>query len=200
MRSETTNVLLDGAANNDEFVAAFGQSIPMDSMQEFSLLTSDYTAEYGRVGGGVVNLTTKSGSNDFHGTAYEYSRVFPLGGERLLQQRLWPCKGIYDRNEFGYSVGGPIKKNKLFFFQSTEWTRVRSSSPEINYVVDPALLALTSPVTQNFFSQRGTKLVSSASTLGGAYAWQLGCARQRSLWGRNCAGSLRQNPHGHQDV
>ena len=165
MRSETTNVLLDGAANNDEFVATYGQAIPMDSMQEFNLLTSDYTAEYGRVGGGVVNVTTKSGSNDFHGSAYEISRVSDLASNDFFNNAYGLAKGIYDRNEFGYSVGGPIKKNKLFFFQSTEWTRVRSSEPEISYVVDPALIALSASATQNFYSQRGTKLVSNASTL-----------------------------------
>jgi hypothetical protein len=166
MRSETTNVLLDGASNNDEFVAAYGQAIPMDSMQEFSLLTSDYTAEYGRVGGGVVNVTTKAGTNDFHGSAYEYGRYSHLASNDFYNNAYGLAKGIYDRNEFGYSIGGPIKKNKLFFFQSTEWTRVRSSEPEVNYVVDPALVALASSATQGFYSSRGSKLVSNASTIG----------------------------------
>jgi hypothetical protein len=166
MRSETTNVLLDGAANNDEFDASYGQAIPMDSMQEFSLLTSGYTAEYGRVGGGVVNVTTKSGTNDFHGSAYEIGRYSHLASNDFFNNAYGLAKGIYDRNEFGYSIGGPIKKNKLYFFQSTEWTRVRSSEPEVNYVVDPALLALSSSATQSFYSTRGSKLVSNASRLG----------------------------------
>jgi len=163
MRSETTNVLLDGASNNDEFVAARGQAIPIDSVQEFNFLTSDFTAEYGRVGGGVVNLTTKSGTNDFHGSVYEYNRISDLASNSFYNNANTLAKGIYARNEFGYSVGGPVKKDKLYFFQSTEWTRVRSSSPSINYIVDPALVALSAPATQNFYATRGAKLVPGAT-------------------------------------
>jgi len=165
MRSETTNVLLDGASNNDEFTASYGQSIPIDSVQEYNLLTSDYTAEYGRVGGGVVNLTTKSGTNDFHGSAYEYNRVSGLASNDFYNNAYSIPKGIYDRNEFGYSIGGPVKKDKLYFFQSTEWTRVRSSSPQIAFVADPSLVALAAAATKGFFSARGSSLVPGASTL-----------------------------------
>lgn len=165
MRSETTNILLDGASNNDEFTATTGQAVPLDSVQEYNLLTSDFTAEYGRVGGGVVNLTTKSGTNDFHGSAYEYNRVSALASNDFSNNAYGLNKGIYDRNEFGYSVGGPVKKDKLYFFQSTEWTRVRSSSPAIAFVVDPSLLALAAPATKGFYSARGSSLVPSAHTL-----------------------------------
>src|SRR6267378_2209350 len=72
LRSAGTNILLDGAANNSEFTASVGQQVPLDSVQEYSVLTNNFTAEYGRASSGVVNLTTKSGTNDFHGTAYEY--------------------------------------------------------------------------------------------------------------------------------
>lgn len=165
MRSETTNILLDGASNNDEFTASVGQPVPLDAVQEYNLLTSDFTAEYGRVGGGVVNLTTKSGTNDFHGSAYEYNRVSALASNDFYNNAYGLNKGIYDRNEFGYSVGGPIKKDKLYFFQSTEWTRVRSSSPSVAMVVDPSLLALAAPATKAFYSAKGSSLVSSAAPL-----------------------------------
>ena len=68
-RASSTNVLLDGIANNDEFGAGVGQSVPLDSVQEFSVLTNNFTAEYGRATGGIVNAVTKSGTNAFHGTA-----------------------------------------------------------------------------------------------------------------------------------
>lgn len=164
MRSESTNILLDGASNNDEFTATVGQSVPIDSVQELNILTSDFTAEYGRVGGGVVNLTTKPGTNNFHGSAYEYNRVSDLASNNFNNNAFGVPKGIYTRNEFGYSVGGPVKKDKLYFFQSTEWTRVRSSAPQINVIVDPALVALSASATQNFFSQKG-KLSPGVSTL-----------------------------------
>lgn len=156
LRSESTNILLDGAANNDEFSATAGQYVPLDSVQEYSLLTSNFTSEYGRAGAGVVNLTTKSGTNNFHGTAYEYNRVSKLASNDFNNNAYGLPKGIYDRNQFGYSVGGPVKKDKLFFFQSTEWTRIRSAVPIINMIPDPALIALAATPTQAFFSQHGT--------------------------------------------
>ena len=69
LRSAGTNILLDGVANNDEFTATAGQQIPLDAVQEYSITTSDFTAEVGRASAGVVNLVTKSGTNSFHGTA-----------------------------------------------------------------------------------------------------------------------------------
>ena len=77
-RSSDTNILLDGGENVDLFNASVGQSVPLDSVQEFRVATSNYTAEYGRAGGGVVNVTTKSGSNQFHGSLYEFNRVSAL--------------------------------------------------------------------------------------------------------------------------
>jgi len=164
LRSESTNVLMDGAPNNDEFGATWGESIPLDAVQEYSIMTSNFTVEYGRVGAGVVNLTTKAGTNNYHGTAYEYNRVSALASNDFNNNAYGVPKGIYTRNQFGYSVGGPIKKDKLFFFESTEWTRVRSSAPQINMVPDPALIALAAPATQGFFSKFG-KLRSGISTL-----------------------------------
>ena len=74
-----------------------------------------------------MNVTTKSGTNAFHGTAYEFNRVSALASNGFNNNALGLPKSNFDRNQFGYSVGGPIKKNKLFFFNNTEWTRVRSS-------------------------------------------------------------------------
>jgi len=78
MRSSSTNVMLDGVANNDEFTATVGQPVPMDAVQEYSVQTSNFTAEYGRASGGIVNLITRSGTNEFHGSAYEFMRLSAL--------------------------------------------------------------------------------------------------------------------------
>lgn len=75
-RSASTDILLDGAENVDLYSANVGQSVPLDSVQEYRVQTSDYTAEYGRAGGGVVNVATKSGTNSYHGSAYDYNRIF----------------------------------------------------------------------------------------------------------------------------
>jgi outer membrane receptor protein involved in Fe transport len=156
LRSAGTNILLDGAANNDEFTASVGQTVPLDSVQEINILTNNFTAEYGRASAGVVNVTTKSGTNDFHGTAYEFGRYAALATNTFDNNARGIAKPGFTRNQFGYSVGGPIKKDKLFFFQSTEWLRVRSSATAIVNVPTPQLIAAADPNTQQFFNAFGT--------------------------------------------
>src|SRR5947209_199738 len=77
-RSASTNILLDGGENVDAFTATVGENVPLDSVQEFRVITSNFSAEYGRASGGIVNVTTKSGSNEFHGTLFEFNRVSRL--------------------------------------------------------------------------------------------------------------------------
>ena len=156
LRSSGTNILLDGSSNNDEFVASVGQSVPLDSVQEFSVLTNNFTAEYGRASAGVVNLVTKSGTNDFHGTAYEFGRYSTFGSNSFDNNANGLPKPVYTRNQFGYSVGGPLKKDKLFFFSSTEWLRVRSSRTEIVNVPTPEFIAASNSATQAYFTSYGT--------------------------------------------
>jgi hypothetical protein len=168
LRSSGTNVLLDGAANNDEFTASVGQPVPLDSVQEFSVLTNNYTAEYGRASSAIVNLATKGGTNDWHGSVYEYNRVAALSSNNFLNNAQKIERPVFTRNQFGYSIGGPIIKDKLFFFNNVEWTRIRSSSPTSVWVVDPAFLAFatgTGGATQNYFSSFGT-LRSGTSIVG----------------------------------
>ncbi len=164
LRASSNNILLDGTSNNDEFVADVGQRVPLDAVQEFSVLTTNFTAEYGRAAGGVVNVVTKSGTNSFHGTAYEFNRVSDLASNTFDNNALGIKKPVFTRNQFGYAVGGPVIKDKLFFFQSTEWIRVRSSSPTIVYIPSPELLAASNANTQNFFS--GATVRSNAVSLG----------------------------------
>ncbi len=159
-RSANTDILLDGGENVDLFTATVGQSVPLDSVQEFRVVTSDFTAEYGRAGGGVVNVTTKSGTNQFHGSAYEFNRVSALAANTYQNDANGIAKPGFTRNQFGFSIGGPVIKNKLFFFSGTEWTRVRSSATNTQSILDPAFLALptVSPTTQSFFSTYGSNL------------------------------------------
>lgn len=156
LRAAGTNVMLDGAANNDEFTASFGQIIPLDSVQEYSVLTNNFTAEYGRASSAVINLTTKSGSNSFHGSAYEYNRVSRLAAQDFFDKAQGNPKQSYTRNQFGGSLGGPIKKDKLFFFGNAEWNRIRSSAVNTNAIIDPAFVALANANTANFYQKFGT--------------------------------------------
>src|SRR5712664_1034038 len=164
LRSAGTNILLDGAANNNEFTATVGQTIPLDSVQEINVLTNSFTAEYGRASAGVVNVTTKSGTNSLHGTAYEFGRYAALAANTYSNNANGIAKPGFTRNQFGYSVGGPVKKDKLFFFQSTEWLRVRSAATVIAAVPTPELIAASNANTQGFFSAFG-KLRSNFTQL-----------------------------------
>jgi outer membrane receptor protein involved in Fe transport len=154
-RSAGTNILLDGAANNDEFTAGVGQTVPLDSVQEYSIITNNFTAEFGRASGGIVNVATKSGTNNYHGTAYEFGRYSRLNTNSFQNNANGLPKSVYTRNQFGYSVGGPVIKEKLFFFQSTEFLRVRSSDTTIVVVPTPQVIGLADPATQNFFNTYG---------------------------------------------
>jgi outer membrane receptor protein involved in Fe transport len=156
-RSASTDILLDGGENVDSFTASVGQTVPLDSVQELSVLTNNFTAEYGRASGGVVNLVTKSGSNSFHGSAYEYNRVSALSANTFNNDVTDTQKGVFTRNDFGFSIGGPIKKNKLFFFNNTEWIRVRSSSPTSATIIDPGSISGLAPASQAYFNAYGTQ-------------------------------------------
>ncbi len=160
-RESGTNILLDGAANNNEFTASIGQSVPQESISEFSVVTGDFTAEFGRASGGVVNVATKNGTNELHGSAYLINRVSKLSSNDFNDNAYGNPKSVFTRNQFGYSIGGPVKKNKLFFFSNTEWTRVASSANLTAMVADPALIAASSANTQAFFAAYG-KLLPAA--------------------------------------
>ena len=173
-RSASTDITLDGAENVDTFSASVGQNIPLDSVQEYSVLTSGFNANYGRASGGMVNLETKSGTNAFHGSLYEYNRTSTFSSNTYFEDALNNfnvANGLpvnphdqFVRNQFGYSVGGPIMKNKLFFFSNTEWTRIRSNGSITDVIPTPAFLASSAAPTQAFFSSFGT--IRSGATLG----------------------------------
>jgi len=150
MRSASTSILLDGGENVDTFTATVGQVIPLDSVQEFTVLTNNFGAEYGRASGGVVNLVTKSGTNTIHGSAYEFNRVAALSANTEQNDATSTPKGGFTRNNFGFAVGGPVKKDKLFFFNNTEWIRVRSTAPLQLSVLDPGSYSLLAKASQDF--------------------------------------------------
>jgi hypothetical protein len=144
-------------------------------VQEFKLSTSNFTADYGCASGGVVNVATKSGTNAFHGSAYEYNRVSALASQTYQtdassyanQQQGLPDlpNSSFVRNQFGYSIGGPVIKDKIFFFSNTEWTRIRSSANNTAYVFTPQFLAQTGTATQAYFGTYGA-LGSGVSNIG----------------------------------
>ncbi|MFL6215309.1 MAG: TonB-dependent receptor domain-containing protein [Blastocatellia bacterium] len=157
-RAASTNILLDGGENVDLFTAGVGQTVPLDAVQEFRVITSNFSAEYGRASGGIVNVATKAGSNAFHGSLYEFNRISALASNGFDRNANGLPKSVFTRNQFGYSLGGRVIKDKLFFFSSTEWTRVRSSGTVISLVPTPELLARTNANTRAYFN--GFQLVT----------------------------------------
>ena len=154
-RSTGTEILLDGVENVSVFGDGIGIDVPLDAMQEYRVSTSNFEAQFGRASGGVVNVTTKGGSNAFHGDAWEFNRLSAYTSNTETNDQLGVPKGTYTRNQFGFTVGGPVKKDKLFFFGGTEWTRVRSAAVINAVVPTPQFLAGAAPNIQSFFSTYG---------------------------------------------
>src|SRR6267143_2072381 len=164
-RSSGSEILLDGAENVDLFTATVGQNVSPDVVQEYRIVTNNFEAQYGRASGGVVNVVTKAGTDNFHGSAWEFNRTSAYTANTFDNDSNGVPKGHYVRNQFGYGVGGPIIKEKLFFFQSTEFTRVRSSASSLSLVPTPELLALTAPNVQAYFSKYGGATAPFISTI-----------------------------------
>ena len=154
-RASGTEILLDGVENTNLFDTSIALLIPQDAVQEFRILTNNFDAQYGRASGGVINVSSKSGSNDFHGRLWEFNRLSAYTANTYDNDANDIPKGKYTRNQFGFVVGGPVVKNKLFFFGSTEWLRVRSNSSLLAYVPTPQFLAAMAPNVQDYFTQFG---------------------------------------------
>ncbi|MGH9838231.1 MAG: TonB-dependent receptor domain-containing protein [Blastocatellia bacterium] len=125
------NNMIDGMDNNERVIGTIGVRPSIDAIQEFKVQTNLYNAEIGRTSGGVVNILTKSGTNSFHGSAFEFLRNDKFdangnynftGGAQLPRQKL-------RLNQFGGSLGGPIIKNRTFFFGDYEGLKIRQGIP-----------------------------------------------------------------------
>jgi hypothetical protein len=133
LRPAQNNYLLDGIDNNSNTVdflngTNFVTLPPLDAIQEFKVQTSDYSAQFGRAGGAILNATIKSGTNSFHGTAWEYLRNDYLDAADWFEDAGNIHKGEYRQNQFGATVGGPVLKNRVFFFGDYEGVRKRQGT------------------------------------------------------------------------
>jgi hypothetical protein len=126
-RPQQNNYRLDGISINDYANGGpgslLGGNLGVDAIQEFSVLTSNYSAEYGKTSGGVVNAITKSGTNQFHGSAYEFLRNSALDADNFFDNATGTPKPPFRRNQFGASAGGPIRKDRTFIFGDYEGIR-----------------------------------------------------------------------------
>jgi outer membrane receptor protein involved in Fe transport len=126
MRSFSNETLVDGADFVTEQTGVQRATPPQESVQEFRVVNNSFSAEYGRAAGGIVNIVTKGGTNNLHGSAYEYFQNSATDARSLLQPA--PLPHELRQNQFGGTIGGPIKKDKTFFFANYEGKR-RAESP-----------------------------------------------------------------------
>src|SRR5256885_7258515 len=124
-RQISNNFLLDGIDNNDLVINQYSALPSVEAIQEFKVQTGTYSAEYGRNSGAQINVLLKSGTNNFHGTAYEYVRNRHLDAKNAFD----PPGEIprLDRSQFGGSLGGPVRRDKTFFFTSLEYLLLRQA-------------------------------------------------------------------------
>jgi hypothetical protein len=175
-RAASTDILLDGVDNTDLYVAAVGQQVPLDAVSEFRVVTSNFSAEYGRASGGVINVATRAGTRDFHGSAYEFNRISRLASNGFFNNANGVPRGVFTRNQFGYTFGGPVvlprfgeggrstnKLKRLFFFNSTEWTRIRSAGDNLAVVPTPQLIAASDLRTRQYLNNFSLKATPSGT-------------------------------------
>jgi len=125
------NYMLDGIDNNNsnvDFLSGVSYVIkpPVDAIDEIRILTSSFSAEYGRAGGAVLNATLKSGSNEYHGSAWEFHRNDRFNANNFFANRAGLPKAEFNSNQFGLTVGGPLVKDKTFWFADYEGTLIQS--------------------------------------------------------------------------
>jgi hypothetical protein len=131
MAENTNDWRLDGVDDNEVTGGGVSFLPEVDAIQEFNVLTFNYSAQYGSRGGSTVLVSTKSGSNDFHGSAFEFLRNDYLDARNYFD----PIKkGKYRQNEFGGSFGGPVFQNKTFFFVDYQGNRIRQGAPILSVV------------------------------------------------------------------
>lgn len=134
LRPAQNNYLLDGMDDNANLVdflngTAYVVRPPVDAIQEFKVQTDDYSAQMGRSAGAVLNATVKSGTNQFHGDAWEFLRNDAFDAANFFENSGNVTKGEFRQNQFGFTLGGPVKKDKTFFFMDYEGTRIRQAIP-----------------------------------------------------------------------
>ena len=176
--------MLDGGDNTDDAVGGIVQQVSMDSVQEFEVVTSRIKAEYARSSGGAITMVTKSGTNQFRGSAFEFFRDKSMNAETEPEQLAGQGKAPYRRHQFGATLGGPIVKDKAFFFVTYE--RVQEDSNSILAIdeaaaalYDPAFIdshggfgAIEQPFRRNYFTAKYTQQFNPNNRLDVRYAFE----------------------------
>ena len=144
-RARSNNIMVDGVDNNDPIIGAVRATFSQEAVQEFQVLTNSYSAEFGKATGGIVNIITRSGTNDMRGNVFEFFRNDHLNSKGYFEQHdvfgnsINQAKAPFRQNQYGFTLGGPIKRDQTFYFVSLE----RLTTSTSNFVtIDPAAAAL----------------------------------------------------------
>jgi hypothetical protein len=137
MRNQSNNFLMDGATNNDTFNTGFVLRPPPDAIQEFKILTHAFGAEYGRNAGSVVNVVTKSGTNKFSGSVWEFNRSDALNARNYFAPQAQPQPEL-EQNQFGAAFGGPVMRDHMWGFGYYEGYRNDSGTTQNILVLSAA--------------------------------------------------------------
>jgi len=151
-------ILIDGAPTNGAYLNVVTVVPSQDAIEEFKVQTNNLGPEYGRFAGGVINLSTKSGTNSFHGSAFEFLRNKVLNANDFFANGAGIARPPFTQNQFGANVGGPVFKDKLFFFSSYDGFRLRKGSIFQTWVP-------TAAERNGDFSQVGSSNLNSALTI-----------------------------------
>ncbi len=145
MRDLSNEVTVDGADNINTATGSQRSTPPQEAVSEFRVVNNGFGAEYGRALGGIVNIVTKSGGNDFHGSLYDYLQNSATDARSLLQ--VAPQSDALRQNQFGATIGGPIKKDKTFFFTNYEGQRRGEAPTYPTTLLEPVTLLDGTPTT-----------------------------------------------------
>ena len=175
---------IDGGENTDDIVGGALQQVSMDSVQEFEVVTSRLRAEYSRAGGGAIRIITKSGTNEFKGSVFEFFRDKALNAQTQTEKDGGQEKGPFRRHQFGGNLGGPIVQDKAFFFFTYE--RINQDVSDVLFLPDSVkplyseefldshggLGTIEQPFRRNYLTAKGTIQFNSSNRLDVRYAYE----------------------------
>ena len=174
-REFANSFVLDGSDVEEDVNMGTAIVPNLDSIAEFRILTSNFDAEYGEFSGGQINVVTKSGTNAFHGNAFEFLRNTDLDARNYFS----PTRGAFDQDQFGGTLGGPIRRNKMFFFADYQGTRSTQgidtgqipvpSMQERTGNLSDAMSSLTGTVSGSYLAQLLTEKLGHGVTAGEPY-------------------------------
>ncbi len=179
-RPRANSFLIDGQDDNDWGITGQAyQPTNLGLIQEFTILTNSYSAQYGRGGGSVSNYITKSGSNSLHGEAWEVNQDSYFAADDAADKLIGVTRPLYIENTFGFDVGGPVIKDKLFFFGTAQWDRSRQRGDGSTFLLPDAagittLQSLPSPNAQLFLASLGGLVAPSPTAANPAVLLPLG--------------------------